>query len=95
MSVVKAHTDAVSEVHFHEQQPDHMFSCSQSGDVWHWNGSNVAKNSSTTSGVFKYVFYISIYFNPIQAAIKFRMIAYFNTEISKVVSDFWHMVHTT
>jgi len=52
LSVVKAHTDAVSEVHFHEQQPDHMFSCSQSGDVWHWNGSNVAKNSSTTSGVF-------------------------------------------
>ena len=62
LSVVKAHTDAVSEVHFHEQQPDHMFSCSQSGDVWHWNGSNVAKNSSTTSGVFKYVFYMNIYF---------------------------------
>jgi len=52
LSVVKAHSDAVSEVHFHDQQPDHMFSCSQSGDVWHWNGSSVAKNASTTSGVF-------------------------------------------
>jgi len=52
LSVVKAHSDAVSEVHFHEQQPDHMFSCSQSGDVWHWNGSSVAKTAATSSGVF-------------------------------------------
>jgi len=50
LSVVKAHADAVSEVHFHEQQPDHMFTCSQSGDVWHWNGSSVSR--TTTSGVF-------------------------------------------
>ena len=32
LSVVKAHSDAVSEVHFHDHQPDHMFTCSQSGD---------------------------------------------------------------
>jgi len=44
LSVVKAHSDAVSEVHFHDHQPDHMFTCSQSGDVWHWNGT-VAKSS--------------------------------------------------
>lgn len=47
LSVVKAHSDAVCEVHFHEQQPDHLFSCSQNGDVWHWNGSNVLKNTSS------------------------------------------------
>ena len=40
LSVVKAHTDSVSEVHFHDQQPDHLFSCSQTGEVWHWNGAN-------------------------------------------------------
>ena len=40
MSVVKAHSAAVSEVHFHSHQPDHMFSCDSSGEVWHWNGSN-------------------------------------------------------
>ena len=53
LSVVKAHSDAVSEVHFHEQQPDHMFTCSQSGDVWHWNGSSVSRNTATSSGVFR------------------------------------------
>ena len=42
MSVVKAHSAAVSEVHFHRHQPDHMFSCDSSGEVWHWNGSNAA-----------------------------------------------------
>lgn len=41
LSVVKAHSEAVSEVHFHDQQPDHLFSCSQNGDVWHWNGSQI------------------------------------------------------
>ncbi len=41
LSVVKAHSEAVSEVHFHDQQPDHMFSCSQSGETWHWNGSHL------------------------------------------------------
>ena len=40
VSVVKAHSAAVNEVHFHSHQPDHMFSCDSSGEVWHWNGSN-------------------------------------------------------
>ena len=50
LSVVKAHSDAISEVQFHEQQPDHLFSCSQSGDTWHWNGSNATKNPNSILG---------------------------------------------
>jgi len=45
LSVVKAHSDAVSEVHFHDFQPDHLFTCSQNGDVWHWNGAKLATQS--------------------------------------------------
>ena len=46
VTLLSAHEQSVSEVHFHQQQPDHMFSCSQNGDVWHWNGSNIASKSS-------------------------------------------------
>ena len=34
------------QVHFHDQQPDHLFSCSQNGDVLHWNGSTLARSSA-------------------------------------------------
>ena len=47
VTLLNAHDQAVSEIQFHEQQPEHMFSCSQNGDVWHWNGSNIlGKNSN-------------------------------------------------
>lgn len=29
------------QLQFHVQQPDHMFSSSENGDIWHWNGSAV------------------------------------------------------
>ncbi|KAJ8315816.1 hypothetical protein KUTeg_007966 [Tegillarca granosa] len=31
----------VWEVKFHKQNPDHIFTCSEDGSVWHWDGSNV------------------------------------------------------
>merc|ERR1719273_2232648 len=46
VTLLNAHEQSVSEVHFHQQQPDHLFSCSQNGDIWHWNGSNIASKSS-------------------------------------------------
>ena len=46
VTLLNAHEQSVSEIQFHQQQPDHMFSCSQNGDIWHWNGSNIAKKSS-------------------------------------------------
>ena len=42
VTLLNAHEQSVSEIQFHEQQPEHMFSCSQNGDVWHWNGSNIS-----------------------------------------------------
>ena len=42
VTLLNAHQQSVLEVHFHQQQPEHMFSCSQNGDVWHWNGSNIS-----------------------------------------------------
>ena len=51
VTLLNAHQQAVSEIHFHQQQPDHLFSCSQNGDVWHWNGSNI---SSKPSNIFNF-----------------------------------------
>ena len=33
------------KVQFHPQQPEHFFSCSEDGDVWHWNGANAANQA--------------------------------------------------
>jgi len=50
VTLLSAHAGAVSEVQFHAQQPDHMFSCSQNGEVLHWNGSNI--NNKPSSSIF-------------------------------------------
>ena len=31
----------VWEVKFHKSHPDNLFSCSEDGSVWHWDGSNI------------------------------------------------------
>jgi len=49
ITLLKAHEQSVSEIHFHQQQPDHLFSCSQNGDIWHWNGSNISNKSSNAT----------------------------------------------
>ncbi len=43
VTILKGHDQAVTEVRFHSQQPDHMFSCAESGDIWHWDGSAVKR----------------------------------------------------
>ncbi len=32
---------AVWELKFHASHPDNLFSCSEDGSVWHWDGSNI------------------------------------------------------
>lgn len=36
VTLLSAHTEAVTEIQFHSRYPDHMFSCSNSGEIWHW-----------------------------------------------------------
>lgn len=37
VNVLNAHKNSVCEIAFHQEQPDHLFSCSFSGELWHWN----------------------------------------------------------
>ncbi|KAJ8934095.1 hypothetical protein NQ318_004976 [Aromia moschata] len=37
VNVLNAHEGAISEVQFHSDYPDHLFSCSYSGEIWHWS----------------------------------------------------------
>ena len=46
----------VWEVKFHTSHPDNLFSCSEDGSVWHWNGSNIntaAMAVSQGKGIYK------------------------------------------
>lgn len=36
MNLLSAHSESVSEIHFHPDHPDQLFSCSSSGELWHW-----------------------------------------------------------
>jgi len=57
-TLLSAHTAPLSEVAFHPSEPDHLFTCSQGGDICHWNGSSIRRptagmednlNTTTTS----------------------------------------------
>ena len=50
MFSLQGHEQAVNEVQFHAQQPHHMFSCSESGEVWHWDGSAVSRSNFGNQG---------------------------------------------
>jgi len=39
MTLLEAHTGAMWEVKFHPQDPHHLFTCSDDGSLWHWDGS--------------------------------------------------------
>jgi len=45
-TLLSAHQAPLSEVTFHPSQPDHMFTCSQGGDVCHWNGASIRRTSA-------------------------------------------------
>ncbi|KAK4882408.1 hypothetical protein RN001_005727 [Aquatica leii] len=36
VNLLSAHSESVSEIQFHPDHPDQMFSCSFSGELWHW-----------------------------------------------------------
>ncbi|XP_053315942.1 nucleoporin Nup43 [Spea bombifrons] len=39
ISLMNAHKAEMWEVHFHPSKPDHLFSCSEDGSLWHWDAS--------------------------------------------------------
>lgn len=49
VNLLSAHTDSVSEIHFHPNHPDQLFSCSNAGEIWHWT--SPVKQSSTSSNI--------------------------------------------
>lgn len=48
VTLLSAHQSPVSEVVFHQDQPDHLFTCSQGGEVWHWNGASIKRGGNTS-----------------------------------------------
>ncbi|KAG8234873.1 hypothetical protein J437_LFUL014565 [Ladona fulva] len=48
VTLLSAHPDAVNEVKFHPVQPEHLFTCSASGELWHWN--TAALSAAATPG---------------------------------------------
>ncbi|KAM4694525.1 nucleoporin Nup43 [Discoglossus pictus] len=39
LSLLTAHDAEMWEVHFHPSNPDHLFTCSEDGSLWHWDAS--------------------------------------------------------
>ncbi|XP_064913537.1 nucleoporin Nup43 isoform X1 [Columba livia] len=39
VSLLNAHEAEMWEVHFHPSKPDHLFTCSEDGSLWHWDTS--------------------------------------------------------
>ncbi|KAK3097306.1 hypothetical protein FSP39_008518 [Pinctada imbricata] len=46
LSLLEAHGSTIWEVKFHRTNPDHLFTCSEDGSVWHWDGSHVEQTSA-------------------------------------------------
>ncbi|XP_046427457.1 nucleoporin Nup43 [Neodiprion virginianus] len=43
VSQLNAHSSSVSEIKFHPDRPENLFSCSSSGQLWHWNNAQNTK----------------------------------------------------
>lgn len=43
VSQLNAHAKAVSEILFHRDRPENLFTCSTSGELWHWNNASQSK----------------------------------------------------
>ncbi|RZC32495.1 nucleoporin Nup43 [Asbolus verrucosus] len=37
VNLLDAHEGSISEIHFHPDHPNQLFTCSGAGDVWHWS----------------------------------------------------------
>jgi len=40
VNVLNAHEGAITEIQFHPEDPDQLFSCSSAGEIWHWSTKN-------------------------------------------------------
>lgn len=48
VTLLEAHSSSMWEVKFHPTNPDHLFSCSEDGSVWHWDATSVAQTIAGT-----------------------------------------------
>lgn len=48
-SLLNAHAAAVSEIQFHPDHPQRLFTCSAGGEIWHWNTSTMMKQITSTT----------------------------------------------
>ncbi|MBN3315779.1 NUP43 protein, partial [Atractosteus spatula] len=49
-SLMEAHSAEMWEVHFHPSNPDHLFTCSEDGSLWHWENSTGTDTPSFLQG---------------------------------------------
>ncbi|XP_073255676.1 nucleoporin Nup43-like [Porites lutea] len=47
VTLLEAHAAEIWEVKFHPLSPDNLFTCSEDGSLWHWDGTSVAVQSVT------------------------------------------------
>lgn len=57
MSQLNAHAKAVSEILFHPDRPENLFTCSTSGELWHWNNAQHSKLSLGECYVLKKIYH--------------------------------------
>ncbi|XP_034952002.1 pre-mRNA-splicing factor ATP-dependent RNA helicase DHX15 isoform X2 [Chelonus insularis] len=50
ISQLLAHSHAISEVMFHPDRPDNLFTCSINGELWHWNNVQGSKLKPDVDG---------------------------------------------
>lgn len=48
VTLLEAHSSPMWEVKFHPISPDHLFTCSEDGSVWHWDASNIPQSAAGT-----------------------------------------------
>ncbi|XP_028413441.1 nucleoporin Nup43-like [Dendronephthya gigantea] len=53
VTLLEAHSAEIWEVKFYTSNPDHLFTCSQDGAVWQWNGSSMKTPSLNISRILK------------------------------------------
>lgn len=51
LTLLSAHQAPISEVKFHPDLPDHIFTCSQGGELLHWNGASFKSAATAAVGV--------------------------------------------
>jgi len=47
VTLLEAHAAEIWEVRFHPLSPDNLFTCSEDGSLWHWDGTSVAVQNIT------------------------------------------------